>query len=697
MSMNNIFSKRVTEKSFAVFMAALILFSLFSSIVLPAVSEAASLPSVQTNSPSSVTTNSATLNGEAVPNEASTDVWFEWGTSPSNLSNSTAVENIGSGTSSVAYAKSITGLNSGTLYHYRAVAQNSEGIDFGNIVSFTTDGSSTTVGVPDATTLSPRNIEDDRARLHGEVRPNGLDTEVWFEWGSSSTNLNEDTSRRIISGSSSFATFDTLITGLDDDRTYFYRAVAENEEGIDRGIRRSFRTDDTGGSSGGSGRPNIRSVDVDRIEDDRARLICEVDANDSDTDVWFEWDRSESDVRNGRGEETRRVDVDRDETRQEVRITITGLNDDTRYYFMCVARNSDGTEESRIEDFRTDDRGSSSSNSSDPKVVTLSTINIFTTSARLRGTVDPNGEDTDVWFEWSAELFGYENSTRVEDVGDGTRAENFDFFLTGLRPGTQYYYRAVGENREGTDTGVRLGFKTQSVFTASVTPVAEPEISSTSTTRIPSSPFDLINRVIDAFRGGDEGLVIILNVDTRRSDRSEIIYEVSYDNRSRDTFRDTFLTITVPDELEFVDADPKEDDEDKGRVIFDLGSVRPGDEGTFIIETEILGNLSSRDEIIFVASIAYTEDEQIKVFTIMDVTRIGDFGRGGIGATFAASLGNLFTSPILWILILISVIFFVYRYFAALAKPREDPLLFNEPMPSSILEENDFMDKLPIQ
>lgn len=617
-------------------------------------------PDVVTDSPTNIDEDGATLRGQTRPNGDDTDAWFEWGTSPSNLSNITLVQDVGSGVSFVGYSVTISGLDENTTYYYRAVAQNSDGTDFGGIVSLTTDDIDTNdEAEPDVTTLSARNVEDDEARLRGQVRPNDLYTDVWFEWGDSRFNLDEDTSREIIDRDTSSASFDFVIDNLDDDTLYYFRAVAENDEGIDRGSVFSFRTDDNGS---GDDEPDIRDVDVENIDDDSARLVCTVDANGNTTSVWFEWDEDEDDVDDGDGEKTRRVSVSRSNTRRDVKITITGLDDDTRYFFRCVAKNSEGTDRSRVEDFRTDDDGRSSRD--EPDVTTRSATDIGQSSVLLRGEADPNGEDTDVWFQWGTSRSNLNSSSRAEDIGDGTREKDFDKRITGLRPNTLYYFRAVAQNREGIDRGGTLSFRTDRGVAAPVTTVRAPI----------TTP---ITRIVEVFRDRffsprEEGLIITLNTDTRRIDRGIIEYEISYDNRTDDTFTSTVLTLVIPDELEFVDASPREDEVRGDTISFEIGTIRPGDDESFVIETEIGRRVDEKDDIIFSASISYIDDDDKKIVTVVDITRIADARGGDFTAFFAGSLAEFFTNPFLWLIILLVVIFFVYRYFASLAKPKDE-------------------------
>ena len=509
---------------------------------------------------------------------------------------------------------------------------------------------------PEVTTLSATDINSDDARLRGEVDPNGLDTEVWFEWGEGFFSLSNDTSHEDVGDGNSVDSFDAIIDNLDENDTYYFRAVARNSEGTDYGATKSFRTGE--GNDNGDG-PEITDVDVDDIDENSARLICEVDPNGEDTDVWFEWSDDEDDVDDGRGDETRTVEINGNDSSGTVRITITGLDEDTDYFFKCLAENTDGDDESNIEDFTTDRDGGGGN---EPDVTTRSATDVSTNSAVLRGEADPNGEDTDVWFEWGTSSSNLNRDTATEDIGDGTSNESFDARITGLSANTTYFFRAVGENNEGDDRGSILSFRT-----STVTP--------------PTIITQIIERVVNREPEPEpEGLIITLDADTGNIDGNEIRYIVSYDNRTDETFTNAELIVEVPNELEFVDADPNADDETGSNLSFIIGTISPGEEDSFVIDTEVASNVDENDEIAFVANVEYTDSGTRKIVTVIDVTTLAQARSGaGFGAFIGGALADFFTNPLFWLLILLAVIFFVYRYFANLAKPKVEPVYVQGP------------------
>ena len=96
-------------------------------------------PIVSTEPATALKTNGATLNGKVNPNGVATTYRFEYGKTTSyGTSAPVPNESVGSGTEAVAKGKAIGSLLPETTYHFRMVAENSEGTTYGVDRSFTT-------------------------------------------------------------------------------------------------------------------------------------------------------------------------------------------------------------------------------------------------------------------------------------------------------------------------------------------------------------------------------------------------------------------------------------------------------------------------------------------------------------------------------------------------------------------------------
>jgi phosphodiesterase/alkaline phosphatase D-like protein len=99
-----------------------------------------------------------------------------------------------------------------------------------------------------------------------------------------------------------------------------------------------------------------------------------------------------------------------------------------------------------------------------PTVHTTNTSNTAQTSVSLNGQINPNGWQTNYWFEYGKDS-KLGNTTTITSVNDNnlslTSMVNVSNPLTGLNPLTKYYFRLNAQNQFGTVTGATLNFTTK--------------------------------------------------------------------------------------------------------------------------------------------------------------------------------------------------------------------------------------------
>ncbi len=133
-----------------------------------------------------------------------------------------------------------------------------------------------------------------------------------------------------------------------------------------------------------------------------------------------------------------------------VSAALTGLTQGTTYHYRIVATNADGTSRGADGVFTT---------LSNPVAVTGAVQNVTPTSARLTGTVDPNGRATTWYFEYGP-TNAYGARTPTSSAGSGNTAVSVSATVSGLTPGRVYHYRLVAASDSGSSRGADRTFST---------------------------------------------------------------------------------------------------------------------------------------------------------------------------------------------------------------------------------------------
>jgi phosphodiesterase/alkaline phosphatase D-like protein len=205
---------------------------------------AAGSPSVTTGSASSVTSSSATVNGTVNPNGQTAKYAFQYGTT-TGYGHETTLTSAGSGDTASTVSASITGLVSGTTYHYRIIALNSSGTATGADSTFKTTGTPPPPppAKPTATTgtASP---SVNSATVNATLNPNGSLTHYYFEFGTTSAYGLQTPPTTAGSGTATVSVTRSL-SGLQSDQTYHYRIVAVSSGGTALGADATFTTGST--------------------------------------------------------------------------------------------------------------------------------------------------------------------------------------------------------------------------------------------------------------------------------------------------------------------------------------------------------------------------------------------------------------------------------------------------------------------
>lgn len=390
-------------------------------------------PSVVTEAVSNNGGTTATLNGTVNPNGAQTTVSFEWGMT-SSYGSVTLDQLIPAGTAEVSVSASLTGLAPSALYYYRVKAVNSMGTAYGSEASFATP-----ITAPAATTNPETNNTGNSATLNGTINPNGGDTSVHFEWGVDLT-YGHSTQTQTIPAGTGAVSVAAGITGLSANTGYHYRVVATNASGTTNGSDSPFTTPVIA--------PSAATNPASNNSGNAATLNGTVNPNGAETSAHFEWGATAA-----YGNTTPTQTIPSGTSVVAVSADITGLTPNNPCHFRMVATNSVGTTNGTDASFTTPVIA--------PSAITNPVSGNTGNAATLNASVNPNGAQTFVHFEWGTDA-SYGNSTSVQTIPPGTSSVDVTANVSGLSVNGSYRFRVIATNSAGTTNGNDVAFATPS-------------------------------------------------------------------------------------------------------------------------------------------------------------------------------------------------------------------------------------------
>ena len=329
-----------------------------------------------------------------------------------------------SGTSGGDYYYLCAGLATNTTYYVRAYAIQNNKVYYGTSVAFSTDMSTTSVFTSSATNVTPSS-----ATLNGSIVKVG--SPIYSEKGfchSTAPNPTINSTKKLVGGTGE-GNFSLNITGLDYNTTYYYKAYAiQNGEPI-YGAEVNFNTGTT---------PAV--VQTESVKSD--------DIGYNDTEVSFRITNIGNPMCTEAGIcysiypnptiSSNKVKGNINTYSQS--IELTGLRENTTYYFRAYVIQNGETQYSSELNFTTGTRPSvstlSHSNLSNP----YGLINMW--EVQLNGCVNSVGNPT-----IKSRGFKYSTSGDPESGGttvsvSGSTSGNFSKSLSGLKSNTTYYVRA---------------------------------------------------------------------------------------------------------------------------------------------------------------------------------------------------------------------------------------------------------------
>jgi hypothetical protein len=183
-----------------------------------------------------------TLNAKINPESSETTYRFQYGQTEA-YGQETTPGSAGSGSTPQAVSATLTGLNVGTTYHYRVIAENGHG------TTTSTDEEATTVPSAPVDAMWASDISSSEAVVHTMINPLGNDTHYYFQYGPQPCQPDPEACANVplapgndLGESEQDTPGEEQLTGLEPDTTYHYRVLANNNLGTTEGPERTFTT-----------------------------------------------------------------------------------------------------------------------------------------------------------------------------------------------------------------------------------------------------------------------------------------------------------------------------------------------------------------------------------------------------------------------------------------------------------------------
>lgn len=382
------------------------------------------VPTLTTIPAASITSNSA-VSGGNISDDGGSEITAR-GVCWNNEPNPTIeCEHTTNGTGTGGFISNLINLEANTIYYVRAYATNGEGTGYGNEITFITSASLSTVSTKPVTDITANS-----AKCGGNItNSGGMDiTARGVCWG---IEHNPTISDAHTTDGNGIGEFESEITELNANVTYYVRAYATSSYGTSYGEEREFKTV--------VGMAVVTTKSITGITASSAVSGGNVvsDGGFSITARGVCWSTSQNptitDVHTSDGGETGTY------TSQ-----LSSLAYNTTYYVRAYATNSKGTSYGEEKTFTT--------NKLVPTVTTTAASSITSNSAVTGGNVTSDGgaNVTARGVCWGTQHNPTITGSHTSD-GNGTGA--FTSTITGLNPATVYYVRAYATNSEGTSYG----------------------------------------------------------------------------------------------------------------------------------------------------------------------------------------------------------------------------------------------------
>ena len=385
----------------------------------------------------------------------------------------------------------LSGLETGRTYYFQAIVTLSTDAStkvYGGILTFTTTEAAQT-----AETSAASDIVAARASLNGVVNANSSTaSDISFCYGTSNTDTTPadgalDTCTTIVAAPASLTgltsrSVSATVDGLTSGSTYYFQVVAARQGGAT--VRGGIRSFVAGNPLAITSNATGIAAEAAPATTFRATLNGAIKSNGVDTTPKFCWGTTNTDANNDGALDTCTLVATNVATvlgttsaPVSIFVELTGRTAGTTHYFQTVAEGAGGrTTYGAIYSFKT---------ATAPGATTNAATSVADTTAILNGTLVDNGDVATGSFCYSTSDSNREISGVLDTCLGGVKSANVTagvatLSLSGLKPGTTYYFQVLAENNSGTAYGSILNFTT--LAGPPIATTLAPQVSATSAT-----------------------------------------------------------------------------------------------------------------------------------------------------------------------------------------------------------------------
>jgi trimeric autotransporter adhesin len=283
---------------------------------------------------------------------------------------------------------------------------------------------------PSVTTGAASSITSSSATVAGTVDPNGTPTSYAFQYGTS-TGYDEQTSAQSAGSGTSSQNVTVTLNGLPSGTTIHYRIIATYGSGSTSAVVGNDASLTTSGSPPTVPAPSATTGAATSVSAHGAQLNGTVGPTTEGASYYFQYGTSPN-----YGVETSPLTFSASSQGQAAKATLTSLQAGVTYHYRLVTRSSSGLTSNGV------DQTFTTSNAAVPSLTTGPASSITTSSAKVSGTVNPNGTATSYAFQYGTST-SYGAQTSSQSAGSGTSPQNVTVTLNGLPSGTTIHYRVI--------------------------------------------------------------------------------------------------------------------------------------------------------------------------------------------------------------------------------------------------------------